>query len=113
MWFLPEVIAYLTEQLGIQVSTTIPENRPSRAVTVVRTGGRGDRFTERPRVDVNTWGTTDLEAMELMGEVCDALLCLPDHSENIAYVEQGSVYSEHYEDGTPRWGASFSFVINR
>lgn len=113
MWFIPEVIGYLTEHLGFQVSTVVPEHRPKKAVTVVQTGGSGDRFTERPSLTIHAWGTSELEALTLINQVADAMLYIADDSQNIARCEQESIYTNPYTDGAPRWSANFSFVINR
>lgn len=113
MWFLPEVISYLNETLGIRVSTTAPEKVTKPIVTVVYTGGQSDGFVERPSCVFHAWANTDLEAMQLIYQVADALFALPGHSNNIARAEQNSIYSNVYTDGTPRWSATFDFVTNR
>lgn len=113
MNFMTELIAYLNGLLDCGVSTTVPEKRPTKAVTVVRTGGQSTRFVEQPSITVHAWAKSDLEALQLIQQVADALIFYPDHSENVAHSTQESVYANPYTDGTPRWSTNFSFVINR
>lgn len=110
---MTEVISYLATTLGVRVSSYRPENPPSEMVTVLRSGGTGDRFLDNPLILIHAWSTTDVGAYELADRAVKAMLELPDHSNNIALVEQNSFYSNAYTDGTPRWSALMQCVCNR
>lgn len=113
MWFLTELIAYLSEHLEVPVSTTVPEKRPTSCVSIVQAGGESSRFVETHNILVHAWGTSDMEALALVYEVADLLFDFPGASVNVAQVNQGGIYTNPYTDGTPRWSGNFSFVTNR
>lgn len=72
------IVAALAEALDVPVSDRVPENRPSRLVTVQRTGGAGDRWLDRATVAIQAWGTTPGDAASLALEVEEAMLDVAD-----------------------------------
>ncbi|MFE9300519.1 hypothetical protein [Streptomyces sp. NPDC006856] len=66
--YLREAMAALGDP--VQAATRVPSPRPERFVTVHRIGGaRLDVVTDRPRLDVHCWGTTEEEAADLVKAV--------------------------------------------
>lgn len=102
----------LGKALGIPAYSEKPDSPPREYVTVRRNGGRGDRFTDRPRVTVHCWAKSDARAAQMAYAAADAMLALPDHVDNVAAVEQDSIYSNGIDDQR-RWTASFNVVANR
>lgn len=110
---IADIVAYLTEALGVRVSTSRPVNPPSEMVTVTRTGGVGDRFVDRPLILIHAWGTSDVGACALAERALEAMLEFPDHSDDVSLVTQNSFYTNAYTDGTPRWSVLLECVSNR
>lgn len=69
------LIDYLKTALkDVPVAADIPAARPARFVTIERTGGRGDRFLDRPQVTVQCWESSRLAAADLALQVRAALI---------------------------------------
>lgn len=69
------VVAYLNGLLAEPVSTKVPVQRPPAFVTVRRTGGPvTGRVVDQPQLTVSAWAASSVAALELAGEVRDALL---------------------------------------
>lgn len=78
--------------LGAPVSMDVPRNRPTKFVTVERTGGPGDRFRDFPALAVQAWAGTRLEASELADDLVPILRGLAN-TEHIHRVSVDSVYN--------------------
>nr|DAI30760.1 MAG TPA: tail completion protein [Caudoviricetes sp.] len=69
------LIAYLKRKFpGVKVSNRVPMDRPSRFVTVERTGGNRTHLWDSPVFAVQAWAQTEVEASALADEVADAIL---------------------------------------
>lgn len=110
---LLEIITYLAERLDARVATQRPVDYIGQLVTVVRSGGAGDRFTDRPRLSLHCWADSDLAALGLAEDTARLMLEAPDHIENLAHAEQAGFYANPYTDGTPRYTVSVELVTNR
>lgn len=110
---LIEIITYLAERLDARVATQRPVDYIGNLVTVVRSGGGGDRFTDRPRLSLHCWAGSDLAALQLAEATAALMLEAPDHIANLARVDQDSFYANPYTDGTPRYTVSVELVTNR
>lgn len=52
--------------LGVPVSSKVPMTRPTRFITVVRTGGpRRNQVTDEAQITVDSWAETSAAAVEL------------------------------------------------
>lgn len=107
------VVAHLSRELGVRVSTERPESPPERMVTVSRTGGGGSAFVERPRVVVHAWDGSESGAYRLAMAAAGAMFSLPAAEANVADVTQDSLYSNTYPDGTRRWTGVYVITCNR
>lgn len=113
MDILKATIEHLDASLECRVASERPANPPSEMVTVVRMGGGGSRFIDRPRILVHAWGTSETSAYGLAREAEAAMFTLPAYEPNVAEVSQDSLYSNIYMDGTRRWTAAYVIVTNR
>ncbi len=69
------LIAYLKRKFqGVRVSTRVPASRPSKFVTVERTGGQRTHLWDSPMFAVQAWAQSEAEASALADEVADAIL---------------------------------------
>lgn len=107
------IVAHLGSVLGVRVSTERPANPPSRMVTVVRLGGGGGPFDERPGIAIDAWGASESDAYRLAMQASEAMFSLPESADNVVSVEQDSLYSNTYPDGTRRWTGNYSIYCNR
>lgn len=108
-----DVVAHLSDDLGVRVAAERPENPDERMVTVRRVGGGGDRFMDTARIDVTVWAESYKAAYILAKLAEESMFGLPAYSANVASVEQNSFYSNTYTDGTPRWTGVYVIVCNR
>lgn len=106
------VIPYAAGILECPVASEMPEKAPKAIVVFRRTGGRGDRFVDRPRVLAHCWGGTDEEAASLAYAVAGLMLESPDKLANVTRCLQDSIYQNDL-DGRHRWSVSFDMVVNR
>ena len=68
------LIGFLKERVpGVQVRASVPPDRPDSFITVERTGGRADRFFDRPIIAIQAWDQTPYKASELAIKIRDAL----------------------------------------
>ena len=63
---------------NVHVSTSVPNPRKDRMVTVRRDGGPTTAHRDQPRVGINVWATTEQHATDLSGLVAAILRGLPD-----------------------------------
>lgn len=106
-----EVIAYLKTKTTIRVASEVPTNTPTQLITVAQIGGAGDRHLDSPRVDVDTFGSSDLEASTLGDTVRDWLYDLPGTSQLISHVERSTFYRSDI-DGHHKWTATYLITRN-
>lgn len=107
------IVAHLRESLGVRVATEMPEKRVLPIVTVVRTGGGGNRFREQARYSIHSWAESEAAAYELALAADEAMYELDAADVNIALVTQESLYSNIYPDGTRRWTGTYTITSNR
>ncbi|GGX01914.1 hypothetical protein [Streptomyces chryseus] len=70
----------------VHVGAKVPSPRPARFVRVQRIGGaRLDRVTDRPRLDVHCWGTTEAQAWDLVKVVRALTFVMPGWRGVVAY----------------------------
>lgn len=87
------LIAYLKRKLpGTPVSNRVPKNRPSKFVTVERTGGQRTHLWDSPMFAVQAWAPTEVEASALADEVADAILAWQLEA-IVAYSAVNAVYA--------------------
>lgn len=107
------IVAHLGGALGVPVSTEMPERMALPRVTVVRTGGGGNRFREEARYSIHCWAASESAAYQLALAMDEAMYDLDGADDNIALVEQNSLYSNIYPDGTRRWTGVYIITSNR
>lgn len=114
MDILKATVSHLEASLdGVRVSSEVPEKLTLPLVTVLRTGGGGDMFVDRPRMLVHAWGKTEAQALALARKAEDAMFSLPEAEANVADVTQDSLYSNVHPDGTRRWSGAYVITTNR
>ena len=88
-----ELIAYLKRTFpGTAVSNRVPESRPSKFITVERTGGQRTHLWDSPIFAVQAWAATEAEASALADEVAVAVLDW-QRDAIVAYSDVRSVYA--------------------
>lgn len=88
-----ELIAYLKRALpGTAVSNRVPASRPSKFITVERTGGQRTHLWDSPMFAVQAWAATEAEASALADEVAVAVLDW-QRDAIVAYSDVRSVYA--------------------
>lgn len=107
------IVSHLSDTLGVRVATEMPEKRTLPIVTVVRTGGGGNRFREQARYVIHSWAESESAAYRLALRADEAMYDLDVADVNIAQVSQDSLYSNIYPDGTRRWTGSYIITSNR
>lgn len=85
------VRAYLRDALvargeDVPVGARVPNPRPARFVRLERIGGtRLDLVTDRPRIDVHCWASTEAAAMDLAQLARALLFAMPGWRGAVAY----------------------------
>ena len=106
-----DVIAFLTEHVGVPVFATVPRERPTMFVTVERVGGRLDQFRDLPQFAVQAWAPTTAKAAALADNVrflLPDLIGLPD----VGRVNIGSTYNYPDPDsGQARYQTVFDLTV--
>lgn len=113
MDLMKDIVAHLSDDLGVRVAAERPEHPDERMATVTRVGGGGDRFTVTARIVIDCWAESYKAAYNLAKLAEESMFDLPAYSVNVASVEQNSFYSNTYTDGTPRWTGVYVIVCNR
>lgn len=106
------LIAYLKRKFpGVWVSNRVPESRPSKFVTVERTGGQRTHLWDSPMFAVQAWAGTEAEASALADEVAVAILDWQRES-NVAYSDVRSLYAFPDPDArVPRFQLTVSAIL--
>lgn len=73
----------------------VPENRPTRFITVERTGGASGKIFDRPILAIQVWADSNVHASELAYELKEYLLGLREHAQ-VGGVEVNALY--HWPD---------------
>lgn len=106
-----EIIAYLKQHLTVPVASEVPATRPARFVTVSRIGGGDVELLSTPRIDIDTWGATDLEASTMGNEVLALMFELSGTSQLIFNVERSNYYRSDV-DGVHRYTGTYLITRN-
>ena len=109
---LEEIVNYLKDKYDVKVSTEVPSTRPKRLITVSRVGGGGNVYLSTPRIDIDAWGLSDVDAYCMLESITEDMLALPGNSSLISNVEKTTMYRSDI-DGAHRWTASFEITRNR
>ena len=82
MDIVKDVVAHLSDDLGVRVAAERPENPDERMVTVRRVGGGGDRFMDTARIDVTAWAESYSAAYNLakLAERSNRTASTPTHT---------------------------------
>lgn len=106
------LIAYLKWKLpGTPVSNRVPKARPSKFVTVERTGGQRTHLWDSPMFAVQAWAATEVEASALADEVADAILAW-QLDPLVAYSAVNAVYAFPDPDArVPRFQLTVSATL--
>lgn len=107
-----ELIAYLKRTFqGTAVSNRVPESRPSKFITVERTGGQRTHLWDSPIFAVQAWAATEAKASELADDVADAVLAW-QLDPIVAYSDVRSVYAFPDPDArVPRFQLTVSATL--
>lgn len=106
------LIAYLKRKFpGTPVSNRVPESRPSKLITVERTGGQRTHLWDSPMFAVQAWAATEAEASALADDVADAILAW-QLDPIVAYSDVRSVYAFPDPDArVPRFQLTVSATL--
>lgn len=96
------LIAYLSAALALPCSAQVPRKRPSRFVTVERTGGPCDEFVDSAQLAVQCWGESYADAKKLAINTRNALRIFTE-LDAVADCECESLYWFPGEGNEPRW----------
>lgn len=93
LYLLPDAelwaTGYLREALGVYVSNRVPDPVRDRMVVVRRVGGVGDRFVDRPRLQVRVFAESEDALADLLPRVRAALLRSPGNGPARRAAESG------------------------
>lgn len=89
---MADLVAVLSEKLGIPCSTTVPEEREPRFATVERTGGAMSLGKDEPNLAVQLWAATETEAYTLALCAAEVIDDLWELLPNVCQARAGSVY---------------------
>lgn len=85
--------SYLEPLLGLPCSTTVPDPRPSRFVTIERTGGQASGFLDEPNIAVQAWGDTEADAYGTALAVREAVCAMPYEVPQVSRAQVGGIYA--------------------
>ena len=108
---IAEIITYLKSNMNVPVSSEVPATRPSRFVTVGRVGGSEVELLANPRIDIDAWGTSDLDAATL-GETVKTLMWGLAHSSGLISNISRSTFYRSDVDGIHRYTGTYELVRN-
>ena len=108
---IAEIITYLKQTLNVPVSSEVPATHPARFVTVGRIGGADVELLSTPRVDIDTWGTSDLDASTIGETVKNSMFELMHTSGLISDVYRSSYYRSDV-DGYHRYTGTYEITRN-
>jgi hypothetical protein len=106
------LIAYLARKFpGTSVSNRVQETRPTRFITVERTGGQRTHLWDYPMFAVQAWAATEAQASALADEVAAAILDWQREA-IVAYSDVRSVYAFPDPDArVPRFQLTVSAIL--
>lgn len=106
------VVAHLSSALDAAVSVSVPQEMPTRLVTVERVGGSNDGVAvDRPRIAVQSWAQTWSAALDLAHEV-DAAMSSLAGARGVALVELEQMYAHPDENKKPRYQCVYALVAH-
>ena len=108
---IAEIITYLKQTINVPVSSEVPATRPARFVTVGRVGGQDVELLSNPRVDIDAWGSSDLDASTIGEQVKAAIFALAHTSGLISDVSRSTYYRSDI-DGYHRYTGTYEFIRN-
>lgn len=89
---IAELQAYLSDALGVPVSSELPPVLPKEFVTIKRTGGvRVGIRNDTPQVAVRVYSDTEVNAWELAKRIRRAMFELPSLTPDVLRVAESSV----------------------
>ena len=108
---IAEIILYLKRTIDVPVSSEVPATRPARFVTVGRVGGSDVELISNPRVDIDAWGSSDLDASTIGETVKAAIFAIVGESSLISDVTRSTYYRSDI-DGYHRYTGTYEFTRN-
>lgn len=106
------LVAWLGEQLDCPVSQLVPANRPTRFVTLQRTGGAMTTGIDNPVIAVDAWAETPYAASELAIQVRDLILYQAVEIPEVRHVDVGSgpFFSPDADSRQPAYRITFNLT---
>lgn len=106
------LVAWLAERLDCPVSQLVPATRPTRFVTLQRTGGAMEIGLDHPVIAVDAWGESPFEASELALQARDLIIHQAVGIPNVRHVEVGSgpYLSPDADSGQPAYRITFNLT---
>ncbi len=105
---------YLRPLLGVPVGTRVPSPRPTRFVTLRRSGGLRGVVTDEPRLDFFAWAATDEAAHDLIQDVCRHLAAMPGTRDGVlvkSVDEFAGPIPAPDPSGQPRWLVTWEITL--
>lgn len=109
----------LAARLGVSVSTEVPATRPDQFVTLMRTSGGVNRFTDTPTILIHCWAkpangqSGEAAAGALAARVIRALIETADEDPYISDINISNKYRNDTADGTPRYSIVCGVTANQ
>lgn len=104
------LVAHLGRELAVPCSALVPRQRPPEFLTVERTGGPCDEFTDSAQLAVQCWAGDYLAARSLALRARKAIRSFGDLDE-VASSTCESMYPFPGEGGEPRWQLTVSAEV--
>lgn len=106
------LVEWLGDQLDCQVTQLVPSDRPTRFVTLQRTGGAMTTGIDNPVIAVDAWAQTPFEASELALQVRELILYQAVEIPEIRHVDVGSgpYFSPDADSRQPAYRITFNLT---
>lgn len=110
-----ELVQWLSVQpklAEIPVSTDVPANRPSKFISIERTGGERSKILDRPELAIQCWASSSVEASELADELVDVVLPRVYVLSDVGAFSINSVYNYPLDETQPRYQITVNAVVH-
>lgn len=106
------LIRFLNEYGSLPAYGDVPATRPSRFITLERTGGQRTRVVDEGTFAVQVWAASRAEAMLSADETASLLIQAPTLVDAVASLDVLSVYNFPDPDsGAPRYQLTVTAVV--
>nr|WP_301888457.1 hypothetical protein [Bifidobacterium dentium] len=110
-----ELVQWLSSQpelAEVPVSTDVPANRPSKFISIERTGGERTKILDRPELAIQCWAQSSVEAAELADMLVDVVLPRVYELADLGAFSVNSIYNYPLDETQPRHQITADAVVH-